>query len=194
MSQRGKRAPGKKKASGKPARARSAQRRKRKAEPAEAVSTERKWDSPVESSADRVAREDQVFPADLADASEPPGGKITLPASGLADEILSRADAAAVEATAPPEAESSQEIAPVASEPAVRSHNISFLGLRGIVWVNPRVRKGSRLLWERVRGGWPGRENRAYSADASKATSASAPSRVPLPRVSAGPHGAGSLW
>jgi purine-binding chemotaxis protein CheW len=126
MSQAGKRAPGKKKVSGKAARSRSAQRRNRKAGPAEAVSAERKWDSPVEASADQAAREGQVFPADLADASEPPRSKITLPASGLADEILSRADAAAIEAVAPPEPQGSQELAPIASEPAARSHNISF--------------------------------------------------------------------
>ncbi len=73
------------------------------------------------------------------------------------------------------------------------SHKKYIWGLRGIVWVNPRVRKGSWPLWERVGGGWPGRENQAYSANASKATSASTPSRVPLPGLSAGPHGAGSV-
>ena len=118
--------PGKKKGSGRTARSRSARLRKGRAEPAEPVGTEPKWDSPVESSADRAAREGQVLPADLAAAPGPSRGKIALPASGLADEILSRADAAAVEVMALPEPRSSQEIAPIASEPVARSHNISF--------------------------------------------------------------------
>ncbi len=71
----------------------------------------------------------------------------------------------------------------VASAPMSPRPAKGIRGLRGIVWVNPRVRKGSWPLWERVRGGWPGRENQAYSANASKATSASAPRSRP-PRTS----------
>ena len=49
-----------------------------------------------------------------------------------------------------------------------------FQALRGRVWVKLGVRRCCRPLWERAREGWRGRENRAYSAHASKATSASA--------------------
>jgi purine-binding chemotaxis protein CheW len=72
--------------------------------------------------------DDLVFPSevDAAESSRP--GRIALPASGLASEILTRADVAAV---APPiregESDKPAEAEAVAStEAAARSHNISF--------------------------------------------------------------------
>jgi purine-binding chemotaxis protein CheW len=127
MSAARKRASGKKKTSGKTARSRAPQRRRRRPEPAEAAAVEPKWDLPVEPSADPAPPDSQVFPTDLTEASGPSQSKIALPASGLADEILSRADAAAVEVAGPSEPQASQEVAPVASEEAApRTHNISF--------------------------------------------------------------------
>ena len=62
-----------------------------------------------------------VFPAD-AEPSADPSGRIALPSSGLAAEILALADAAAVPATP------SRAVAPVPApaEAAPRAHNISF--------------------------------------------------------------------
>ena len=72
--------------------------------------------------------ESLVFPAENPAPAAP--GRIALPSSGLAEEILARAEAAAVEAapawtaTAAPAA---QAIVPVpAPEDASRTHNISF--------------------------------------------------------------------
>lgn len=75
------------------------------------------------------AEESFVFPADSAPLS---GGKLSLPSSGLASEILGRADAAFVEAD---EERSSTALVPAEPEPlsqapvadaASRVHNISF--------------------------------------------------------------------
>ena len=62
-----------------------------------------------------------VFPAD-AEPSADPSGRIALPSSGLAADILALADAAAVPATP------SRAVAPVPApaEAAPRAHNISF--------------------------------------------------------------------
>jgi purine-binding chemotaxis protein CheW len=80
----------------------------------------------LESIGERMARGGQVFPVEPADASQPSKTKIALPASGLADEILSRADAAAVEVKGAFEPQVPQEVEPFVSEAAARSHNISF--------------------------------------------------------------------
>jgi purine-binding chemotaxis protein CheW len=71
-----------------------------------------------------------VFPSDVEASPSPRPGRIALPASGLASEILTRADVAAVARAAPvarepaPEKPSAEVVAP--TEAAARSHNISF--------------------------------------------------------------------
>jgi purine-binding chemotaxis protein CheW len=86
--------------------------------PARPASREREW----------VSREEAMFfPADTSPRDE--AGRISLPSSGLAEDILARAEAAAVEPEAPSTAVStevvvSDSVAPVAS--ASRAHNISF--------------------------------------------------------------------
>jgi len=64
-----------------------------------------------------------VFPADAETGER--RGRIELPASGLAADILALADAAAVPATAPARP-SPAETLPMPAEPAPRAHNISF--------------------------------------------------------------------
>jgi purine-binding chemotaxis protein CheW len=69
-----------------------------------------------------VAREEpMVFADDPAPATAEPRGRVSLPSSGLAADILALADAGALEAAAPalPAPEPRAEIAP-------RAHNISF--------------------------------------------------------------------
>jgi purine-binding chemotaxis protein CheW len=101
------------------ARPRSTQRRRRPAGPEPAIAP----------SADRAAREEQRVVADLGDVSQPSTARFDLPASGLADEILSRADVAAVEVAMPARSESAQQLTPIAPEPVSRSHNISFFSV-----------------------------------------------------------------
>jgi len=64
-----------------------------------------------------------VFPADAETGER--RGRIELPASGLAADILALADAAAVPATAPTRPAPADAL-PVPAEPAPRAHNISF--------------------------------------------------------------------
>ena len=64
-----------------------------------------------------------MFPADAETGER--RGRIELPASGLAADILALADAAAVPATAPTRPAPADAL-PVPAEPAPRAHNISF--------------------------------------------------------------------
>jgi len=78
-----------------------------------------------------VSREETlVFPAEPALDETPSTVKISLPSSGLAEDILARAEAAAVAPSAPARVEAAlpaMGLAPKApEEPASRSHNISF--------------------------------------------------------------------
>jgi purine-binding chemotaxis protein CheW len=79
---------------------------------------------PVPASARETAAEDAfVFPAD-ADPAEARRGPLTLPASGLAADILALAGAAAVPAMVPTRAVAAPEATPAPEAP--RAHNISF--------------------------------------------------------------------
>jgi purine-binding chemotaxis protein CheW len=80
---------------------------------------------PAEAASGTVAaHEPLVFPADTEPSER--RGRIELPASGLAADILALADAAAVPAAPPPARASAPDLLPVVSEPAPRAHNISF--------------------------------------------------------------------
>ena len=85
----------------------------------------RKAEPPPTGAAWTAREEPLVFPAEVA--SQPLGARISLPSSGLASEILARADAALVEQT-PSSALVMTEaaLAPEAETGASRVHNISF--------------------------------------------------------------------
>src|SRR5512143_2317824 len=108
-----------------------AQQKKGKPQPAAAPA-----EAEVVSAEDRpaggwVSREESlVFPADPG-AEAAPAMKISLPSSGLAEDILARAEAAAVSPVAleraVPAAVAASPAAPSAPEEAVsKAHNISF--------------------------------------------------------------------
>jgi purine-binding chemotaxis protein CheW len=81
---------------------------------------------PVDQPAAEEASSELVFPAEMEPAAEPGRTRITLPASGLASEILAQADIASEPAAASEGAPPAQE-APVEESPE-KSHNISFFG------------------------------------------------------------------
>ncbi len=85
----------------------------------------RKAELPPKGAAWTAREEPLVFPGDVA--SETIGARISLPSSGLAAEILARADASLVESTSSSALVSpGSELAPAAETGASRVHNISF--------------------------------------------------------------------
>lgn len=85
----------------------------------------RKAELPQSDAAWRVREEPLAFPADVV--AEPGPARISLPSSGLASEILARADAALVESPSGSALVTTEaELAPVAETSASRVHNISF--------------------------------------------------------------------
>ena len=85
----------------------------------------RKAEVPPGDAAWTTRAEPLVFPGDVA--SETIGARISLPSSGLASDILARADAALVDSTQSAALVSPEsELAPAAETGASRVHNISF--------------------------------------------------------------------
>jgi len=85
----------------------------------------RKTTVPARDAAWTAREEPLVFPADPA--SDPIGARISLPSSGLASDILARADAALVEQSPSSALVSAEtELSPAADSGASRVHNISF--------------------------------------------------------------------
>jgi purine-binding chemotaxis protein CheW len=92
-------------------------------------STPTGMDRPAEPPA---GEEELVFPSEAEAPVSPRPGKIALPASGLASEILGRADVAAMAGPAPPSQDqaprkvAAPEATPPPAETPTKSHNISF--------------------------------------------------------------------